>query len=306
MEDKVRNQVKMVMNGAQFCFCFFLPEKMAKNFSDRTAGSIEKIPENEAAPSGQDERERNQRSRLSRRCRNQGNVLCNGWQLIVKRPERARRIFFLDTIDSGRERMWDVSEKRDGSVMAWTVENDGVTELYIGGDGGVTAPADSGCLFSGLKEAEEISFQGNFDTFRAESMKKMFFKCRRLKKLDLRGFDTSRATDMSWMFSQCQKLEELDVSSFDTSRVLNMSEMFEHCERLEALDVSSFQTSQVKYMTEMFRGCSRLYSLDIRHFDLSHVVSPTPSSLFDYFMRQDYYATPTRDSLLPRHLRKRK
>ena len=174
MEDNVRNQVKMVMNGAQFCFCFFLPEKMAKNFSDRTAGSIEKIPENEAAPSGQDERERNQRSRLSRRCRNQGNVLCNGWQLIVRRPERARRIFFLDTIDSGRERMWDVSEKRDGSVMAWTVENDGVTELYIGGDGGVTAPADSGCLFSGLKEAEEISFQGNFDTFRAESMKKCF------------------------------------------------------------------------------------------------------------------------------------
>ena len=280
MENNVRNQVKMVMNGVQFCFCFFLPEKMAKNFSDRTAGSIEKIPENEAAPSGQDERERKQRSRLSRRCRNQGNVLCNGWQLIVRRPERARRIFFLDTIDSGRERMWDVSEKRDGSVMAWTVENDGVTELYIGGDGGVTAPADSGCLFSGLKEAEEISFQGNFDTFRAESMKKMFFKCRRLKKLDLRGFDTSR--------------------------VLNMSEMFEHCERLEALDVSSFQTSQVKYMTEMFRGCSRLYSLDIRHFDLSHVVSPTPSSLFDYFMRQDYYATPTRDSLLPRHLRKRK
>ena len=280
MENNVRNQVKMVMNGVQFCFCFFLPEKMAKNFSDRTAGSIEKIPENEAAPSGQDERERKQRSRLSRRCRNQGNVLCNGWQLIVRRPERARRIFFLDTIDSGRERMWDVSEKRDGSVMAWTVENDGVTELYIGGDGGVTAPADSGCLFSGLKEAEEISFQGNFDTFRAESMKKMFFKCRRLKKLDLRGFDTSR--------------------------VLNMSEMFEHCERLEALDVSSFQTSQVKYMTEMFRGCSRLYSLDIRHFDLSHVVSPTPSSLFDYFMRQDYYATPTRESLLPRHLRRRK
>ena len=174
MEDNVRNQVKMVMNGAQFCFCFFLPEKMAKNFSDRTAGSIEKIPENEAAPSGQDERERKQRSRLSRRCRNQGNVLCNGWQLIVRRPERARRIFFLDTIDSGRERMWDVSEKRDGSVMAWTVENDGVTELYIGGDGGVTAPADSGCLFSGLKEAEEISFQGNFDTFRAKNKKKCF------------------------------------------------------------------------------------------------------------------------------------
>ena len=46
---------------------------------------------------------------------------------------------------------WDVSEAKDGSVMAWVVNdssNSGKYKLYIGGDGGVAANEDSSELFA--------------------------------------------------------------------------------------------------------------------------------------------------------------
>ena len=107
---------------------------------------------------------------------------------------------------------WDVSEKQDKSVMAWIIndtENSGMYKLYIGGDGGVSAPANSSYLFSGYG-----SSSANYGTFYKTT------------SMNLANLDTSKVTDMNYMFSDCRSLTSLDVSNFDTSKVTNMSFMF--------------------------------------------------------------------------------
>ncbi len=178
---------------------------------------------------------------------------------------------------------WDVSEKQNKSVMAWIVddsENEGMYKLYIGGKGGVIAPANSYYLFSGYGSSstnygtfyKTTSMNlANLDTSRITNMSYMFSYCSSLTSLDVSNFDTSKVTNMSAMFFSCSSLTSLDVSKFDTSKVTTMSSMFNNCSNLTSLDVSNFDTSKVTDMESMFKGCSSLTSLDVSNFNTSKV-----------------------------------
>ena len=182
-------------------------------------------------------------------------------------------VTFLDTTADAPEDAWDISEKENGSVLAWVTGQAPAYDLYIAGEGGVQAPGDCSDLFNGYANATSITFGTAFDTSEVWSMGGMFFRCEKLTKLDLHNFDTSQVTDMTGMFSQCSELSSLDITSFNTSLVTGMREMFYGCSKLSSLDVSSFDTSQVTDMTGMFFGCSSLTDLDLHNFDTPKVTS---------------------------------
>ena len=216
-------------------------------------------------------------------------------------------ITFLDNLKDAPGDAWDVSQQKDGSVLAWAVKNDAtyswVTknkthyDLYIGAEGGVTAPEICDYLFAGYEDLVSIQFGGNFDTRfttsmvrmfsscgsltsldlsafdtrRVESMSGMLHACKGIASLDLRGFDTSNVKDLSAMFNYCEGLVSLNLSSFDTAGATDMSNMFAYCRSLVTLDLSSFHTEKVTTMQHMFGSCNALTFLDVSSFDTSAV-----------------------------------
>ena len=187
-------------------------------------------------------------------------------------------VTFLDTTADAPEDAWDISEKENGSVLAWVTGQAPAYDLYIAGEGGVQAPRYCSYLFKGYANATSITFGTAFDTSEVWSMGGMFSGCEKLTNLDVHNFDTSQVTDMTGMFSQCSELSILDVNSFDTSHVTDMSRMFYGCSNLTDLDLRSFDTSRVTSMWEMFSSCGKLKNLDVSSFDTSSVT--TMDSMF--------------------------
>ena len=211
-------------------------------------------------------------------------------------------------IPSDAVQSWDVSERQNGSVMAWIVndpENAGFYKLYIGGDGGVVANPNSSYLFALFRQAkiidltnldtshvtnmermfagcnnlENIVFDNNFDTSKVNNMVRMFNNCYELTNLDLSNFNTSKVTNMDAMFAGDRNLISVKFGqNFDTSNVTNMNSMFESCESLTELDISKFNTSNVINMSRMFINCRSLTKLDLSNFDTSNVTNM--SSMF--------------------------
>ena len=170
---------------------------------------------------------------------------------------------------------WDVSEKQDGSVMAWIVndtENADYYKLYIGGDGGVTANPNSGYLFYNFIEVKNINLT-NLNTDYTTDMRAMFYKCNKLEELNIDNFNTSNVTQMAYMFNECSSLTNLNLQSFDTSKVTSMAAMFYRCSSLTELSLTSFDTSNVTTMQTMFGYCSNLTQLDLSSFNTNKVTN---------------------------------
>lgn len=213
-------------------------------------------------------------------------------------------VTFKNTLADMPADAWDVSDEKNGSVMAWVI--DGVN-LYIAGDGGVTAK-DCTRLFLYYKNLKSVDFGGAFYTDISESLFEMFAKCESLETLDLSswnttnvesfggmfydcfhltslnlsGWDTSKALSMHGMFDGCIRLENVDVSHFETSKVQSFDSMFSSCYKLGAIDVSSWDTSSAKRMFSMFSGCSILTELDLSGWDTTNVESMY--GMFSYCM----------------------
>lgn len=204
--------------------------------------------------------------------------------------ENTREIRFLSTLQYAPADAIDVSQERDGSVLAWFDSWSEKDTLYIGANGVIYAPEDSRELFAfgiyiygGCEYAPSlqlIDFGDCFDTGRAVDMAGMFSDCSNLKELDVSGFDTGNVTNMSHMFSDCSSLAKLDVSGFDTSNVTDMSLMFENCSSLTKLGVRNFDTSNVTNMSYMFAYCAILRDLDVSNFDTGNVTDM--SSMFSH------------------------
>lgn len=188
------------------------------------------------------------------------NFLRNGWTVKadVKEIKKLRSVTFLDHIPRTKEKKWDVSQKTNGSVLAWLKEAGEEYDMYIGSNGEIVAGKDCSWMFNGCINLKTIDFGGNFDTRYTANMAGMFCKCSALEALDVSGFNTSKVTNMSLMFYNCCNLNKLDVSSFDTSRVTDMSCMFYNCRSLSKLDVSNFDTSRVEKQHLMFYNCTSL------------------------------------------------
>ena len=133
-------------------------------------------------------------------------------------------IYFRNKKENIGEAAWDVSEKQNGSIMAWTEEKrDGFMDLHLAANGNILANKDCSKLFMKYGKLEKIVGLQYFRTDQTENMSYMFRGCLSLASLDVSHFDTSQVTNMSYMFSFCKSLASLDVSHFDTSHVKNLS-----------------------------------------------------------------------------------
>ena len=134
---------------------------------------------------------------------------------------------------------FDLSEKQNGSVMAWYTDkdNDGKYEMTIGQNGGVVANVNSSYLFSSIKNEEEnepflVGIE-NLDTSHVESMRSMFYFSKDgTKEFDLGDqFDTSNVKDISNMFIEMGEgtLKKIRLGAkFDVSKVEKQSGAFEY------------------------------------------------------------------------------
>lgn len=140
-------------------------------------------------------------------------------------------------------------------------------------------PTTCSLWFGSCTNLTSIEGLENLNTSDVTRMDHMFYKCEKLRALDLSGFNTEKVEDMSDMFSNCKNMETLNLSSFKTNNLKNMSEMFLECNKIAQLDLSGFNTSGVKALDQVFKRCYALESLDLSSFDTKLVTEM--SSLFD-------------------------
>ena len=181
---------------------------------------------------------------------------------------------------------WDISEKQNGSVIAY-VEDDGTGsgtyKLTLGGESKIIANYDMSLYFN------------DFNT---------------TKTIDLSYLDTSLTTDMDMMFasnifggSQNSQLEKIVFGDmFNTSQVTTMYSMFMNCLNLQSLDLSNFDTSNVTIMMAMFGACNKLTSLDLKSFDTSKVEKYNKmffkaSNLTEVIVTRDKWNIPSSDDI---------
>ena len=122
-------------------------------------------------------------------------------------------IQFESSLANAPKNAWDVSQAKNGKVLAWiTVGEDDLCDLHIAGDGGVQLPENSSYLFAEYSRATKIDFGDCVSTSNVTDMSRMFYNCKSLKTLDVSGFDTKYVTNTSWMFAYCRALQEIHAS----------------------------------------------------------------------------------------------
>ena len=169
---------------------------------------------------------------------------------------------------------WDISEKQNGSVIAYAEDDGtgaGTYKLTLGGEGKIIANYNMSRYFQTFENCTTMDLT-YLDTSLVNNMQRLFMGSNSLVKLNLNSFDTSNVTNMSQMFQYCDNLTSLDLSSFDTSNVTSMAMMFMGDINLTEIDISSFNTINVVYMYEMFRNCYSLTELDLKSFDTTSVI----------------------------------
>ncbi len=185
---------------------------------------------------------------------------------------------------------WDVGAVHDGKVMAYLSPNatDSTKyDLFIQGDGHLSANQYSNDLFANLNYVDAIYNMNVLDTSNVTSMAYMFDSCgssSTVFTLDLGDhFDTSKVTNMSSMFRYVglsSTIFTLNLGNdFDTSNVTNMGAMFSSVGRANpnfSLNLGNkFNTSKVTNMASMFLNLgSKItnFNLDLGDkFDTSNV-----------------------------------
>ena len=185
---------------------------------------------------------------------------------------------------------FDVSEKQNGRVMAYLIDNeddDNYYNLYLQADGLIYPNTNASYYFSDMRYLSVIDNIEGLDTSNVTNMKGMFYYAGYKNPeftLDLGNkFNTSKVEDMSFMFAfvgKESKVLTIDISNFNTSNVTDMNSMFQmtgyDCINFN-LDLSSFNTIRVTNMSKMFSQTgqnSEKLILDLgNNFDTSNVTN---------------------------------
>ncbi len=203
-----------------------------------------------------------------------------------------------ESVSKGNQ--WDISEKKDKSVMAYMIPNDeGETCQDIMNEDGGTIPCndiviasngetygnpDSSWAFSWFMSLKNIDFT-NYNASLVEDVGAMFYECEQLISLDLGLWGHVRLNNISYvnvygestgMFDECTSLTNVgDLSAWDTSGVTNMSYMFHGCSQLSDFSfLEHWDVSNVKNMADMFSGCSQLTTITgIENWDTPNVMN---------------------------------
>ena len=149
----------------------------------------------------------------------------------------------------------------DGGRHGWTEVNRNVKTAIFHESFRAARPKNLSGWFMGFERLEQIVNLGYLNTSEANTMERLFKRCKKLESLDLSGFNTVNVKNMDQMFSECKKLKSLNLSSFDTGKVDNMAFMFDDCESLTTMDLSSFSVGSKTNLGGMFQGCESLETI---------------------------------------------
>ncbi len=175
---------------------------------------------------------------------------------------------------------WDVSNEQNGSIMAYTLDEDSNNkfELYIGQNGGVNANPNSEVLFFNFTNVREYKNMENFHTDLVMSMFCMFVNNKALTSINLNSLDVQNCMDISSLFRDNLVLTTVGVSTWNTHNVVNMARTFDGCGSLQYVDLSKWNTGRVASLDRTFFECRTLKNLDVSNFDTTCVY--LMSSLF--------------------------
>ena len=190
-----------------------------------------------------------------------------------KRSDISNVVFMSDKM-TAPENAWDVSEKKDKSVLAYvmlTNPDRKLYTLYICADGGINAKNACADLFAGYVNLESIDFNKSFHTDEVKSMAGMFAMCESLKSIDLSDFVTSRVRSMYSMFYDCKSLNQLNLSMLDTGNVRDLGHIFHGCESLADININGWETTYVTNVNSMFSNCEKLTRVDIKDLETPNV-----------------------------------
>lgn len=222
----------------------------------------------------------------------------------------AEIVDYMETPESPAAGPWDVSEAKNGSVMAWLTTEDGGTTYHLtisgNGYGKVFANTDSSYAFYYFKELKTLEGtnilelgglvgagnENNIDTWKVKpvtTVQSMFYQCNKLTNINVSNWNTSHIKIMDAMFNACLVLSELDIATkevtstdgtkyiaWDVSSVKDMSSMFGSCYKINNLDVSNWNTSSAQEMENMFYNCYVLTNLgenNVSKWDTSSVTN---------------------------------
>ena len=185
---------------------------------------------------------------------------------------------------------WDVSELKDGTVIAYATgdETNGY-DVTIVANGEIYLPENSTSLFQycGYNEnlpEYEIDLTG-VNAITAKNMDNLFCDFGYYSMTNFYvgdNFDTSNVTNMEGMFGRCgyMSMVTLDLgNNFYTSNVTNMKNTFLGCGYMSLISLDlkdNFDTSNVISMNGMFRDCgyTSMITLNLGNkFDTSNVTN---------------------------------
>ena len=166
---------------------------------------------------------------------------------------------------------WDVSEKGDNSILAWTVNGNGsgTKKVYIASKGNIYANADASYMFSNIGAASictattALTNLNLLKTANTTNMYSMFWKTgyNAMTNLDLgTSFSTAKATNLEYMFQECgyKAMTSLNLRGINTSAATSMYAMFDGTgyTAMTSLNLGdNFSTANVTKMTRMFKNC---------------------------------------------------
>ncbi len=166
---------------------------------------------------------------------------------------------------------WDVSEKGDNSILAWTVNGNGsgTKKVYIASKGNIYANADASYMFSNIGAASictattALTNLNLLKTANTTNMYSMFWKTgyNAMTSLDLgTSFSTAKATNLEYMFQECgyKAMTSLNLRGINTSAATSMYAMFDGTgyTAMTSLNLGdNFSTANVTKMTRMFKNC---------------------------------------------------
>lgn len=105
------------------------------------------------------------------------------------------------------------------------------------------------------------------------TLSQMFYECKSLQSVSLKGLNTKNVTSLNNLFNNCKILSNIDLSGCDFISVTDCDNMFYNCDKLQAIDLSGLKLQNVKTTNTMFRGCDILTSINFTDCDFSKVTS---------------------------------
>ncbi len=169
----------------------------------------------------------------------------------------------------------DTALETTGGAYVWCSYDGGVVTIstparsirFVKSDGTTN-------LFSQFRALESIDGLENLDFSVVTSFMNTFYKCDKLRSIDLSSVNTGKVTSVNDMFGYCYSLGNIMLGSgFDTSECTSFSYMFEHCEALTSIDLSSLDVSTAEKLSFMFLGCSALEYVNTKGWNTVSVMN---------------------------------